>query len=134
MFLFSQTLRTASGTGSSSLSVGTVCLFFGLMRPGHETDHSPQFNAKVQNKWSCRCIRPIRNHGARGQRYTYCAHRHHQIKPGRFCKLQFMISSHYTTANSMDSIPLDHQLNTKNLDVPHYLIFPTTCFPVWKKF
>jgi hypothetical protein len=36
----------------------------------------------------------------------------------------FMIYSHYTIANSPDNImyfiPLDHQLNTKYLDVPHY--------------
>jgi len=138
VFLFFKTLRTSSGTRSSSLSVGTVCSFFGLMRPGHEADHSLQFNAKVQNNWSCRCIPPIRSHGARGQSYTYCACHHLQIELYRFCKQLFMISSHYKIANCPDSIiyfiPLDHQLNTENLDVPHYLIFPTSCLLVWKKF
>jgi hypothetical protein len=118
--------------------MSTVCLFFGLMRPEHEADHSSQFNAKVQNKWSCRCIPPVRNHGAQGQSYTHCAYRHHQMKPGRFGKQLYLISSHYTTANCPGCIiyfiPLDRQLNTKNLDVSHYLIFPTPCFPVWKKF
>ena len=138
MFLFSKTLRTASGTRSSSLSMGTVSSLFRLMRSEHETDHSSQFNSKFQNKWSCRCIPPVQNHGARGQSYTYCAYGHHQIKPDRFCKQLFTISSPCTIANYPGSIiyfiPLDRQLNTKNLDVPHYFILPTPCLLGWKKF
>jgi len=129
MFLFSQTHRTASGAHSSFFSMSTVCSFSGLMRPEHETDHSPQFNAKVQNNWSCDCTPSTRNRSEQGQSYTYCAYHRHQIKPDRYCKQRFMISSHNMIANCPDYNiyfnPLDHQLNTTNLDDPHNVILTT---------
>jgi hypothetical protein len=56
-------VQTCSGAHPTSYTTGTGDSYSGVMRSGHEADHSPPSRAEVKNGWNYTSTRPIRLHG-----------------------------------------------------------------------
>jgi hypothetical protein len=55
-------VQTSSGAHPASYKMGTWGCFDGVMRPGHEADHSPSTSAEVKNTWIYTSTPPL--HGS----------------------------------------------------------------------
>ena len=68
IFLFSKSPDCGSYRALSS--VGTEEDFLRLSRPGHDSDHAPQFSEEFKNEWSCNTTPSICLHSLHRDKYT----------------------------------------------------------------